>query len=60
MSSADFVNGLLSRAVTMIAIGGAVAIGSFAAIAQETFPNKPIQVVIRTPNTAAAPTPPRA
>lgn len=41
-------NASLSRAVTMIAIGGAVAIGSFAAIAQETFPNKPIQVVIHS------------
>ena len=48
----------LCRAVTMIALGGNVAIGSFAAIAQEKFPNKSIEVVIRTPNTAVAPTPP--
>ena len=38
----------LHRAVTMIALGGAVAIGSFAAIAQEAFPNKTIQIVIHS------------
>jgi tripartite-type tricarboxylate transporter receptor subunit TctC len=32
----------------MIAIGGAVAIGSFAAIAQENFPNKTIEIVIHS------------
>ena len=38
----------LCRAVTMIALGGNVAIGSFAAIAQEKFPNKSIEVVIHS------------
>ena len=32
----------------MIALGGAIAIGSFAAIAQEQFPNKTIQIVIHS------------
>jgi putative tricarboxylic transport membrane protein len=41
-------NTRLSRVVTMIAIGGAFAIGSFAAIAQETFPSKNIEVVIHS------------
>ena len=36
------------RAVTMIAIGAAVAIGSFAATAQDKFPSKNIEVVIHS------------
>ena len=38
----------LYRSVSMIALGGAIALGSFAAIAQDKFPNKTIQIVIHS------------
>ena len=38
----------LYRSVSMIALGGAIALGSFAAIAQDKFPNKTIEIVIHS------------